>query len=340
MSATTFHPFPDLPMEIKLQILMTACTESTFPGHLSPDQGGLHYVNIDTIRTGGGDLLTLRVLDKQDLNDDVGISNKSEYMRNGGLWGACKLSRAIITVKTIFMRHKLIDAHQHDVGSLAILPSRNSDEAHGWIVDLPKTLDELKAENSARGLVATWMEGVASGWVQTPQLYLIDKGTLFVSQTPGYSPVYHDCDGKYIRMYEEWCGDAISAFIHALDELLSLDKYGDLYKENSPDSWDEDAEEWLEFDIFSNIKVLARFEYADHKEVSWTAVCNDLYNDDVRGSEHAVTSYGRVYDLTYDDDVGYCVGEFGNPRVLSSSDDDDESGSDDDLGRVEYVKLF
>ncbi|KLP14926.1 Uncharacterized protein LW94_14121 [Fusarium fujikuroi] len=272
MSATTFHPFPDLPMEIKLQILMTACTESTFPGHLSPDQGGLHYVNIDTIRTGGGDLLTLRVLDKQDLNDD--------------------------------------------------------------------TLDELKAENSARGLVATWMEGVASGWVQTPQLYLIDKGTLFVSQTPGYSPVYHDCDGKYIRMYEEWCGDAISAFIHALDELLSLDKYGDLYKENSPDSWDEDAEEWLEFDIFSNIKVLARFEYADHKEVSWTAVCNDLYNDDVRGSEHAVTSYGRVYDLTYDDDVGYCVGEFGNPRVLSSSDDDDESGSDDDLGRVEYVKLF
>ncbi|QGI70718.1 uncharacterized protein FFB20_10660 [Fusarium fujikuroi] len=383
MSATTFHPFPDLPMEIKLQILMTACTESTFPGHLSPDQGGLHYVNIDTIRTGGGDLLTLRVLDKQDLNDDVGISNKSEYMRNGGLWGACKLSRAIITVKTIFMRHKLIDAHQHDVGSLAILPSRNSDEAHGyihgdwkslpesfeqcntglpsfdplssaiiptptlavefdssWIVDLPKTLDELKAENSARGLVATWMEGVASGWVQTPQLYLIDKGTLFVSQTPGYSPVYHDCDGKYIRMYEEWCGDAISAFILALDELLSLDKYGDLYKENSPDSWDEDAEEWLEFDIFSNIKVLARFEYADHKEVSWTAVCNDLYNDDVRGSEHAVTSYGRVYDLTYDDDVGYCVGEFGNPRVLSSSDDDDESGSDDDLGRVEYVKLF
>ncbi|KAF5716057.1 hypothetical protein FGLOB1_2750 [Fusarium globosum] len=398
MSATTFHPFPDLPMEIKLQILMTACTESTFPGHLSPDQGGLHYVNVDTIRTGGGDLLTLRVLDKQDLNDDAGISNKSEYMRNGGLWGACKLSRAIITVKTIFMRHKLIDAHQHDVGSLAILPSRNSDEPHvymvypqqdifcirtgnwkslpesfeqcntglpsfdplssaiiptptlavefdsSWIVDLPETLDELKAENSPRGLVATWMEGVASGWVQTPQLYLIDKGTLFVSQTPGYSPVYHDCDGKYIRMYEEWCGDAVYAFIHALDQLLPFEEYGDLYHENTPDSWDEDAEQWLDFDIFSNIKVLARFKYADHKEASWTAVCNDLSNDDVRGSEHAITSYGRVYDLNYDDDVGYCVGEFGNPRAWSSSDDDDddddESGSDDEMGRVEYIKLF
>lgn len=403
MSATTFHPFPRLPMETIVQILMTACTESTFPGHLSPNQGGLHYVNVDTISTGGGDLLTLRVLDKQDPNDDAGISNMSEYMRNGGLWGACKLSRAIITVKTIFMRHKLIDAHEHDVGSLAILPSRNSDEPHGymvypqqdifcirtgdwkslpesfeqcntglpsfdplssaivptrtlgiefdssWIVDLPDTLEELKAENSARGLVATWMEGVASGWVQTPQLYLIDKGTLFVSHTPGYSPVYHDCDGKYIRMYEEWCGDAVYAFIDALDQLLPFDEYGDLYHENTPDSWDEDAEQWLDFDIFSNIKVLARFEYADHKEASWTAVCNDLSNDDVRGSEHAITSYGRVYDLSYDDDVGYCVGELGNPRAWSSSsddaddnddDDDDETGSDDEMGRVEYIKLF
>src|SRR6478735_9217555 len=34
------------------------------------------------------------------------------------------------------------------------------------IVDLPEALEELKAENSARGLVATWIEGVASGWVR------------------------------------------------------------------------------------------------------------------------------------------------------------------------------
>ncbi|KAF5552088.1 hypothetical protein FPHYL_9035 [Fusarium phyllophilum] len=392
MSAPTFHPFPRLPMEIQLQIWMTACADSIFPGDTSSEQGGLQYVNVDTVRTGGGDILTLRVLDKQDPNDDARVStNRSAYMRDGGLWGACKLSRGIITMKTICMWYQLVDSHQNYVGSLAILPSRNTDEAHGymviprrdvfclrtadwkalpqnfedcksglpsfdplsssivptytlaiefdssWIVDLPETLQQLKAENSARSLVATWMEGVASGWVKTPQLYLIDKGTLLVQKTRGYSPVYHDCDGKYIRMHE-WCGDAISAFIHALGEFLPLERYGDLYQENNPEGWDEDADEWLDFDIFSNIKVLARFEYTDHNEVCWTVVCDDLSNDDVRGSEQAVTAYGRVFDLESDDDIGYCVGELGNSRRWSSSDD--ESGSDDDMGRTEYIKLF
>ncbi|KLP01918.1 Uncharacterized protein Y057_8863 [Fusarium fujikuroi] len=36
------------------------------------------------------------------------------------------------------------------------------------------------------------------------------------------------------------------------------------------------------------------------------------------GSESAITAYGRVFDLEYDDDVGYCVGELGNPRTWSS----------------------
>ncbi|KAF5581150.1 hypothetical protein FPCIR_10325 [Fusarium pseudocircinatum] len=394
MPAPTFHPFPHLPMEIQLQIWITACSDSIFPGDTSSEQGGVQYVNVDTVRIGRKDLLTLRILDKQDPNDDARIStNKSAYMRDGGLWGACKLSRGIITVKTICMWYQRVDSHQNNVESLAVLPSRNTDEAHGymviprrnvfclrtadwkalpqnfedcnsylpsfdplssavvptytlaiefdssWIVDLPETLPQLKAENSVRGLVATWMEGVASGSVNTPQLYLIDKGTLFLSKSTGYSPVYHDCDGKYIRMHEEWCGDAVSAFIQALDEFLPLEQYGDLYRENNPDSWDEDADEWIDFDIFSNIKVLARFEYTGENEVSWTVVCNDLSNDDVRGSEKAITAYGRAFDLESDDDIGYCVGELGNPRRWSSSDDD-ESGSDEDMGRTEYVKLF
>ncbi|KAF4495012.1 hypothetical protein FAGAP_8838 [Fusarium agapanthi] len=207
-----------------------------------------------------------------------------------------------------------------------------------WNVELPKTLGEVKAENSARGLVATWIEGVASGWVNAPQLYLIDKGTLLVQKTRGYSRIYHDCDGKYTSMRDEWYNDAIYAFIAALDELLPFEEYGQLYQDNNPDSWDEDLGMWLGFNVFSKIQVLARFEYANQNEISWTAVCNDSSDDDEKGSEKAISAYGRVYDLEYDDDVGYCIGDWGNSNNGWFSLDGEESGNDDERDRVEYVK--
>ncbi|KAL5589521.1 hypothetical protein FOVSG1_011388 [Fusarium oxysporum f. sp. vasinfectum] len=109
-----------------------------------------------------------------------------------------------------------------------------------------------------------------------PQLYLIDKGTLLVQKTRGYGPIYHDYGGKYNDMRERGCNDAIHAFIEALDEFLPFEEYGHLYEKNNPDSWGEDLHMWFDFNIFQEIKVLVRFEYADHKEVSWTAVRNDL----------------------------------------------------------------
>ncbi|RKK09904.1 hypothetical protein BFJ65_g15209 [Fusarium oxysporum f. sp. cepae] len=119
-------------------------------------------------------------------------------------------------------------------------------------------------------------------------------------------------------MRERGCNDAIHAFIEALDEFLPFKEYGHLYEKNNPDSWDEDLHMWFGFNILQEIKVLVRFEYGDHKEVSWTAVRNDL---------------------EYDDDVGYCIGDFGGRRGWTYPGSG-ERCSDDYVDRVEYIKLL
>jgi len=106
MSSPTFHPVPRLPAEIQLQIWKAACIISSFPGYESYEQAGLHYVNVDTVKTGGRDRLTLRALNnKQGPNGDEEIpnNNRSAYMWDGGLWGACRLSREVITEEIYFM---------------------------------------------------------------------------------------------------------------------------------------------------------------------------------------------------------------------------------------------
>ncbi|KAF5576915.1 hypothetical protein FPANT_10696 [Fusarium pseudoanthophilum] len=396
---STFHGFPRLPVEIQLQIWKEACSLFDIPGYDSHKQAGLHYVNVDTLKSGGKDRLALRALDHKqgpDGDEKASNSNRSAYMWDGGLWGACKLSREVITEKIYSMWLQLPSYNRAGLGRPAILTSRNADEGQGymvfprrdmfciwttdwkslpqhfedcktrlpffdlfdplsssmvpvfnlaiefdssWIVDLPATLEELKAENSARGLVATWMEGVASGCVNTPHLYLIDKATLLVRKTRGRGPIYHDCDGKYNDIRHEWCNDAIYAFIEALGKFLPFEKYGHLYEQNNPDSWSDDVNMWSDFVIFQEINVLARFEYAPRNEVSWTAICNDLSEEDKKGSERAIASGGRVYDLEYDDDVGYCLGSFGGSRGWTYYGSN-ERCSDKHVDRVEYIKLL
>ncbi|RBQ68124.1 hypothetical protein FVER14953_21072 [Fusarium verticillioides] len=85
--------------------------------------------------------------------------------------------------------------------------------------------------------------------------------------------------------------------------------------------------------------MLARFEYEIRKEVSWTAICNDLSEENKKGSETAFTSSGRAYDLEYDDDVGYCVGSFGGRREWTYPGSN-ERCNDKDVDRVEYIKLL
>ncbi|KAJ4055530.1 hypothetical protein NW756_003334 [Fusarium oxysporum] len=285
MSSPTFHPVPRLPAEIQLQIWKAACIISSFPGYESYKQAGLHYVNVDTVKTGGRDRLTLRALNnKQGPNGDEEIpnNNRSAYMWDGGLWGACRLSREVITEEIYFMWLRL------------------PDYSHG---------------------------------------YLGHKSTLLVQKSRGYGPIYHDCDGNYNDMRERCCNDAIHAFIEALDGFLPFKEYGHLYEENNPDSWDEDLHMWFDFNIFQEIEVLVRFEYADHKEVSWIAVCNDLDDEDAKGSEKAISAYGRVYDLEYDDDVGYCIEDFGGRRGWTYPGSG-ERCNDEYVNRVEYIKLL
>ncbi|KAF5974811.1 hypothetical protein FCOIX_8001 [Fusarium coicis] len=347
---STFHGFPRLPVEVQLQIWKEACSLFDIPGYDSYKHAGLHYVNVDTVKSGAKDRLTLRALDHNQGpsgDDKAPYNNRLAYMWDVGLWGACKLSREVITDKIYSKWLQLPNYRQRHLGRPAILTSRNADEGQGymhfedcktslpifnplstsmvpvsklaiefgssWIVDLATTLEDLKAENSARALVAIWIDGVASGWVKTPKLYLIDKGTLLVQKTRGYGPIYHDCDGKYNDMGHESCSDAISTFIEALDNFLPFEKYGQYTNRTIPT--------------------------VTRKEVSWTAICNDLSEEDEKRSERAITSFGRVYDLEYDDDVGYSVGSFGGRREWTYPGSN-ERCSDKDVDRVEYIKLL
>ncbi|KAF5630289.1 hypothetical protein F52700_7311 [Fusarium sp. NRRL 52700] len=371
MSSATFHPFSRLPTELQLQIWKEACALPVIPGRDSFEQRGVHYVNVDTVKVDGRDRLALRVLDKKEGssgNESIPNNNRSAYMWDGGLWWACKLSRESITEETKSNRLRLSDYSQSDFERAATLtnwkslPQRFQDcntalpsfdplssstvpncslaieFDSNWTVDLPETLEELKAENSARGLVATWMESVACGWVKVPELYLIDKDTLFVAKERS-NCVYHNCDGEYVHMHYDWWSEAVDAFLNALADFLPFEEYGHIYEKTYPDCWIEDLNMWDDFSIFERIEVLTRFEHADHGEVSWTAVCNDLSDDHQRGSEKAISAHGRVYDLQYDDDVGYCVGYLANSNFWSFSLDD-ESRSDDKIDRVEYVKCL
>ncbi|KAF4944809.1 hypothetical protein FGADI_12404 [Fusarium gaditjirri] len=275
-----------------------------YPGYGFYEQAGLHYVNVDTVKTGGGDQLTLRALDnKQGPSGNAELPREviTEEIRSMGLrlpsYGyGYPGDPAILTSRSTHEGQRYMVSPRRDIFCIRAmdwksLPQRLEDCKasllffdplsssiisvytlaiefdSSWIVDLPETLEELKAENSARGLVATWIEGAASGWVKTPRFYLIDKGTLLVLKTRGYGPVCHDCDGKYSDMPEPCCNDAIYAFIKALDEFVPYEEYGDLHEKNNPDCWDEDLHMWFDFNIFHEIGVLVRFEYADREEV-------------------------------------------------------------------------
>ncbi|KAG5753344.1 hypothetical protein H9Q69_004338 [Fusarium xylarioides] len=386
MSPQTFHPFPRLPTEIQLKIWKAACICSTMPRDIYDQQAFVHYVNVDTDKTGDRDQLTIRALDDQNC-----ASNRSAYILDGGLWTACKQSREIITEQS-FPSWVRLHKNGDYIGHPATLATRNAPDPQkymvlpeqdlfcirtedwkslphhfehcktnlpsfdplsssvvpvenlaiefdsSWIVDFPTTLEQLKGENSARGLVATWVEGVASGWVSTPTLFLIDKGTLLVKKTgPGHT-IYHDSDGMYTQMYNGLYNDAIDQFMEDLWAFFPDEEYCELYAQNNPGSYDEDLHMWDTFHIDQVINVLVRFEFATCKEVNWTAVCNEIPDVDGEGPLQDIATSGRVYNLECDDDVGYSVGyldgAYWNRTWAWKACDEDK------LERVEYIKLF
>ncbi|KAF4944808.1 hypothetical protein FGADI_12403 [Fusarium gaditjirri] len=105
MLPTTFHRFPNLPTELRLNIWKAAC----FP--CTANQRGLHYIDLRTLaeRLIAGvvifnrDSMEMRALhpDFQTSPKDqqvVGRANRSAYMWDAGLWKACRESREIISM--------------------------------------------------------------------------------------------------------------------------------------------------------------------------------------------------------------------------------------------------
>ncbi|PCD25140.1 hypothetical protein AU210_014249 [Fusarium oxysporum f. sp. radicis-cucumerinum] len=80
MSRATFHPFPNLPVEIRLQIWEDACFD------WSCGRSGLHYIKLDENRQ-------LAPLNCE--WQTTGPRNRSAYLWHAGLWTACKESRDI-----------------------------------------------------------------------------------------------------------------------------------------------------------------------------------------------------------------------------------------------------
>ncbi|KAF5229209.1 hypothetical protein FAUST_10572 [Fusarium austroamericanum] len=89
MASSNFHPFPRLPLELRQQIWEEACLP------MGPFQRGLQY-----LYPTADDPVT------QPCNwlgaSEHGLSNKSAYMIDGGLWKACKESRKVIAEHTDF----------------------------------------------------------------------------------------------------------------------------------------------------------------------------------------------------------------------------------------------
>ncbi|EWG55317.1 hypothetical protein FVEG_17503 [Fusarium verticillioides 7600] len=80
MSRSTFHQFPNLPVEIRLQIWEDACFD------WGSGRFGLHYIRLNENRQ----------LAPLNCNWETTGRNRSAYLWHAGLWTACKESRDIV----------------------------------------------------------------------------------------------------------------------------------------------------------------------------------------------------------------------------------------------------
>ncbi|RBR05084.1 hypothetical protein FVER53590_12870 [Fusarium verticillioides] len=212
----TFHGFPRLPIEVQLQKWKEACILSVIPGYDSYKQAGLYFVNVDTVKSGREDRLALRALGHyQGLNGDEKApnSNRSAYMWDGGLWGAFKLSREVITEKIYSMWLRLPDYHQDYLGRPVTLTSRNADERLGYMVfpqrdmfffrttnwkSLPQHFEDCKASIPFFDPLSSSMVSVSTLATEVDSSWIVDLKTQsreLSSQSGGHSD-----GGRSLRM--------------------------------------------------------------------------------------------------------------------------------------------
>lgn len=88
MGSSVFHPFPRLPTELRLEIWQYACLPS------QKKRPGLHYFNLDhdnKFVSFGWHQIT-----SSELQGPASQARRSAYLWHGGLWTACKESRAVV----------------------------------------------------------------------------------------------------------------------------------------------------------------------------------------------------------------------------------------------------
>lgn len=141
-SISTFHKFPDLPPELRIQIWKAACRPR------STTECGLHYVHVDTVE---GDweydeseyeelehieprIAHLSAFKR--LSDDPIRGTTSAYLWDAGLWTACKESRLAIT------KH-------HEIGSWNMVQAQSSADWSGQSFPL-----RVKPHGQDNGLTA------------------------------------------------------------------------------------------------------------------------------------------------------------------------------------------
>ncbi|KAF5233589.1 hypothetical protein FANTH_12505 [Fusarium anthophilum] len=234
MAASSFHPFPRLPTELRLQIWIQACVS------YQPGDYGIHYIDIEPSFTQSipssspSCTLTARLAD--------GDKN-SACLRNGGLWTACKESRDVMLQYSSVDGHSCArisirengkdwDAPVHPTNDIFCIKSRTwntlGNHAEGWQIqipdlspggsrttniqniafefdeswnkDLPKSYYDLMSETSARGFLSRLLYNGFLNDSTTPQIWIIVKNAQWTIDPyrPRPTKPLQDYDTEYV----------------------------------------------------------------------------------------------------------------------------------------------
>ncbi|KAG5821434.1 hypothetical protein H9Q74_000271 [Fusarium xylarioides] len=230
MAASSFHPFPRLPTELRLQIWIVACVSH------QPDGHGIHYIDAEPTSTEGTlspSSTFVACLAERDRD--------SACLRTGGLWTACKESRDVM------IQYSRVDGHDcarisirgtgedwdspvnpaHDIFCIRSKTWNTHDNhAEGWQIqipdlstkgstdieniafefdeswhkDLPKSYYDLMSETSARGFLSRFLYNRFLNDSTTPHIWIIVKNGQWTIDPyrPRSTKPLHDYDTDYV----------------------------------------------------------------------------------------------------------------------------------------------
>ncbi|KAF5681528.1 hypothetical protein FCIRC_5498 [Fusarium circinatum] len=174
----TFHPFPKLPAELRIQIWDVACLSYDF---YSPRQTMMHYINVEPSADG-----TTLLAFHEPTADPVGGDDNSASLVHA-LLTACKESREAASQYWNDCRY----------GDVALPGPENLyikniafEFDSTWNVDLPESYCNLASENSARGLFSRFFYSGYLNYATESTIYLIQKTGQWTSYWP--SDEIHD----------------------------------------------------------------------------------------------------------------------------------------------------